>query len=166
MAEVTTEVKKKFALLWLQYPDAPFNAATKLFANPTDAYIHANQLVTDPDVLAEVQRLKQETDEDALLPSKASYAREILLYARSLRNSGPLLAKDAVAYDNLYASIRGHVEKPGSNTQTPTNLTVNRVMVTNHFGSKEEYAVTLEAQQAALMHDNADDTITERRNTP
>lgn len=148
------EIKTKFARYWLENISNPYSAALRLFANPAEAYQRARDWAKDEYVLAELDRLKQTITEEELLPTKAMYLRELLEHARSLRTNDP---DNGFKYDNLYASMRGHIEKPASASVTVNNnLTVNRVMVQKDFGNDDEYAVTLEAQQQALMHDNSD----------
>lgn len=147
--------KLRFARLWLEDPQQPFRAASKLFpTNGHQAYTVAQQWVNDKVVLDEVERLKQVLTEDDLLPTKAAYLQELLEHARNARRNDPEVG---FKYDNLYASMRGHVEKPAPSNITVNNVTVNRVMVQKDHGTDEEYAITLEAQQNALTHDNDSD---------
>lgn len=155
LSEHETANKLKFARAWLEDPQQPYRAAMKLF--PTNghlAWTAAQEWVNDKIVLAEVERLKQVLTEDDLLPTKAAYLKELLEHARDARKNDPEVG---FKYDNLYASMRGHIEKPTAASVTVNNVTVNRVMIQKDHGTNEEYAVTLEGQQNALMHDNDGD---------
>ena len=145
------ELKTRFARLLIDRPTEPYTAMCELFADRREAFAKCELWARDPFVLAEKARLEATLSDDDLLPTKGKYLLEVLKYARDMRLADP---KIAFQYDNLYAQMRGHVEKAApSSTTNNVQLNINRVMRDPDFGSDENYAITLEAQQKALADD-------------
>lgn len=110
----------------------------------------SRQLPHDPEVLDELERLREEAGDLAGLPTKGETARLVLNAATAAKDGG-----DAEGFEKLmklYCSIVGYIEKPGTNVAVNNNSTTNVLVVTNN-GSDDEWEKKAGQQQSRLTLD-------------
>lgn len=103
-------LKLAFAASLMRSPDDPFKAALAVIdasRNAGPAMYAANYWPFDPDVKAEVERLREEKGELAFLPTKADLARSLWEKAHGERTSND----DFVKIARLYAEILDFIPK-------------------------------------------------------
>lgn len=142
------EQKRAFAREWLKQPNNTLGAVIAVIGpsqngDAAEALRHMYAWMKDPAVLQEKARLIEHGDELALLPNKAELAREVWL----LGLNPDLKGMERVKAFELYANLRGYVEKPGI---TVNNTTVNKVMVVKDLGSNADWEARAQEQQRQL----------------
>ena len=144
----TDELKTKFAIASLKYPDEPFKAGLEVFGADTGRALYvAQNWINDAFVEQEKARLLQTKGARAFLPTKEEYAREVWKLAMAERTD-PETKRHLMS---LYGDIMGYkqqAEKPG------INVTVNqqRVMVYKDHGSDEDWERKAAAHQYNLAN--------------
>ena len=123
-----TAKKLEFAVELLRSPAEPFKAALAVYPEDTNKALKvANQWTSDPLVIAEVKRLKDEEGELSFLPTKAELARQIW------DNAATAVYKDDKAkLFKLYAEVMGFIDggskggpagaRGGTNGMTPAQV--------------------------------------------
>lgn len=142
--EVDLATKHRFAKAFLRTNNA---SAAAMEALPFDIGMKlmlSNSLPSDPDVLLEMDRIREEVGEMSLLPSKAAIARKILDKAELTGN-----VEDYANLMKLYCSVVGFIEKPGTNVNVD-NRTVQNVMVVTSHGDDSEWEAKAAEQQKRL----------------
>lgn len=140
-------VKLRFAEAFARTKNAS-TAALQVIANPGLALLHSQTLPTDPLVLAEMARLRDDIGDEGLLPSKAEIAREVYDKAKACHNP-----EDYERLMKLYCNIMGHIEKPGTNVTV--NNQVTPVLVIRDHGTDEQWQEKAAEQQRKLTIDAA-----------
>lgn len=70
--------KSEFAKLLLMFPGEPFKAAMELYPNDAGRALYlATQLINDPFIIDEIERLKEENFELTLMPSKLDLLKKV-----------------------------------------------------------------------------------------
>lgn len=147
------EEKKLYAAALIREPD-PFKAALSLFKNNTNRALKAAHFwPDDPDVLAEIQRLKNDVGETNLLPNKADLARAVWQRMQGVEYGEmrvPIETDDYAKLAKLYGEIMGFIEKPGTNINV--NAVIPKAISVPTFESDEEWAKIAEQQQRELLN--------------
>lgn len=154
MAAITTipylddAVKLRFAEVFARTKNAS-TAAMQTIQPTGEALRWSYILPTDPVVLAELERLKDDVGEAELLPSKYEAARDIWdrAHANNIDN------EDYERLMKLYCNVMDFIPKPGTNTNVA--VTVAPVMVVRDHGTNDEWAAKVAAQQRGLVLDAA-----------
>ena len=143
-------LKKQFAAALYAEPGNPFKAALSVFPNDTgSACQYAFEWNNDPEVLEEIQKLKETVDDSEVLPNKIETANA----AWSLANNEYLKGADRVNALRLFAEIAGHMpEKMVNKNIKITDETPNKVMLVKDHGENEEWEQQLLNQQARLVN--------------
>ena len=144
---VDDAAKLRFAAELVRTKNPATAAMSIIVGNPGLALKYSYELQVDPIVVAEIERLKDEFGEEAFLPSKAQLAREI--YDRANRDG--VDHEEYVKLIQLHCSMRGLIEKPGTNVDV--NVQVQNVMVVKDLGTDEQWAAKAARQQRELTLD-------------
>jgi hypothetical protein len=143
IADIDESTKLRFAEAFLRSQNQSA-AAMQVIPDLGLAMRAALTLPSDPVVIAEMERLKEEFGEEIILPSKVEVLREI--YDKAKACGDP---KDYESLMKLYCNARGYIEKPGANVGV--KVEVASVMVVRDKGSDEEWAEKVAAQQQRLV---------------
>jgi hypothetical protein len=148
------EEKKEFAALLIREVD-PFKVGNILFPeNINRALKVANFWPNDPEVKAEIAKLKKESGGIACLPDKTDLARDIWVKMQGmiLPNGTvvPLLADDYAKLAKLYAEVRGFIDKTPAATNV--NVILPKAIEVPTFNSDEEWATAAEKQQREILN--------------
>jgi len=142
-------LKVEFARMLLKTPEEAFKIALLMFPNNNNRALRvAMEWPTDEVVKAAQTELLNESGEDAFLPTKAEFARELL----DKMHAAWIATEDYIKVAKLYADIRGFVQKPVQQTNIDlSNKVQNNVMIIKENGSDDEWEKGLREQQAALI---------------
>jgi hypothetical protein len=154
----STERKKAFAAFLFVRPDTDagrFEAACLTFPDQCDDNLARQAAVEYPfdrEVIAELARLRTETD-DGALPSRAEQARAIY----NLAADNTRTVSDRLAAHKLYAELMGHVQKPSEAARSNNTYIDNRrIMVMPATpANADSWETQAVGQQAKLVADAA-----------
>lgn len=145
------ELKKLFAAAMLECNFKPYDAARRVFTNPTDgqrAIYASDHWPNDPIVKLEQARLIDELGEESFLPTKVMLAREVYDMGKDITAS----FGDRLAAFRFYSDLRQFVPKD-KGPQVNLNIQQNRVMVMPDHGTDEAWEEKLyKHQQSAIEH--------------
>lgn len=142
------EQKREFALRYLEYRRDASKAASRLFPFDVAARMAALDLVYDPAVIEETERLLEAHGYDYFLPSKFEVAAE--LYDTALKAR---CTDDKVKALRTYADVMGMIEKPGTVIDARTQIDNRSVLVVRDFGTEADWEAKAIAQQQNLIAD-------------
>uniref|UniRef100_A0AAU6VZR6 Terminase small subunit n=1 Tax=Pseudomonas phage Pavpe01 TaxID=3138545 RepID=A0AAU6VZR6_9VIRU len=141
-----TKSKAAYAAFLLKERD-PFKAACMLCPDDTGrALWHATNWPNDPEVLAEMERLRNSPDKLGQIASKFELAR----FYWDLAQDSKLDAKDRIAAAEKYGAVAGIYDPRQTNTTNVNIENAPRVMVVKDHGTDEEWEKKAAAQQSAL----------------
>lgn len=146
---IDDDVKLRFAEAFVRTRNAAKAAIEVIPSNPGEAMRQAMLLPSDPFVIAEMERIKEDVPEASLLPSKCEIARQVLERA----NQPGVDNEEYEKLIKLYCSIMGHIERPGTNVDV--SVQVAPVMVVRDHGTDEQWAAKTAEQQRNLVFDAA-----------
>ena len=112
-----------------------------------------NAWPTDEFVLAEMQRIREQKGEAALIPTKETIALELLSLAREQAKT---VADRLNAY-RLFNDVVGYGQK-ALGSGPVTNVMANKVMMVKDKGDEASWSAGLMAQQEGLIRDARGDT--------
>lgn len=141
-------LKLRFAAAWAAEPSGEATkAALSIPGLETGIAMQLAFLwVNDPDVLAEKHRLLTSAETAAdFLPSKEMQLKDIYAMAQSDR----LSAFDRIKCHELYAKIRGFIEKPAP--PTPSVIMGHNVMVIENHGTDNDWESKAKTYQKSLI---------------
>lgn len=140
-------LKRQFAANLYGEPGNPFQAALKMFPDDVGtAAQHAVEWVNDPEVLAEIERLKNDPSENPL-PTKIEAAQA----AWDLANNIFLKGKERVDALRLFAEIAGHMPDKTINKNIKSEVSANKVMLVKDHGEDSDWEKKLEENQKRLL---------------
>lgn len=141
------EAKALFAAALLRYPHDPFKAATMVYPKHMQACLWVMQeWPHDPYVLETQAKLIEDHGQDAFLPTQQELAHE--LYHTATKAT---MTEDKLKAFELYAKVRGFINKPAEPANVNVSLT-NKVLVVREASEGD-----VKARQAQLMRDMAED---------
>lgn len=141
------EAKALFAAALLRYPLDPFKAATMVYPKHMQACLWVMQEWPHDPYVQEIQgKLLDEHGPDAFLPTQQELAHE--LYNVAAKAS---LTEDKLKAFELYAKVRGFINKPAEPANVNVSLT-NKVLVV-----RDSPELDVKARQAQLMREAAED---------
>jgi len=152
-------LKKQFSLALFLVPGNAFKAACVVFPDDLNmACIKAVEWNNDPEVLAEIERLKNiedkalkdEEENLSLVPSK----NEALELAWNLANNRLVEPRDRVNALKLFNEVAGYMPDKTINKNVVTEVKTNRVMVIKDFGDNEAWEKRAIDQQRELVNGN------------
>lgn len=144
-------LKRRFAAMWVQKPDFPYLCIAEIIGTHT-AYHRTLAIAAyqswpkDEYVLAEVDRIKDQKGESALIPSRESIALEILELARKAKTEAGALR----AYE-LFNVTMGYGPKFAGSHAPTVNVHANKVLVVKDKGDPEQWSAGLQQQQKKLQ---------------
>lgn len=142
----STKSKAAYAAFLLKERD-PFKAALLLCPDDTGlALWHASNWPNDPEVLAEMQKLRNSPEQLTGIATKFELAR----FYWDLAQDDKLDAKDRIAAAEKYGAVAGIYDPKQTNT---TNVNIEngpRVMVVKDHGTNEDWEAKAAKQQAEL----------------
>lgn len=139
--------KTLYAAELLRTPHDPFKAALKVFPHHMQACLWVMQAwVHDEFVLSEQRRLIEHFGPDHFLPTMQDLAHHV--YATAV---GASMTDDKIKAFELYAKIRGFINKPAEAANVNVNVS-NKVLVIREYSEAE-----VEASQAKLLREAAED---------
>lgn len=147
------ELKMQYAAFVAADPNSYITAAYKVFpgADNLGRAMQCANWISDPIVIAEIERLRSGTDVASQLPSPDEHGQEVLDLARN----STLSAKDRIAAHRLFAEMMGRIQKAGTQVNVDARtVNVLRVPATVETPEEEEvFARRFKAQQTALVAD-------------
>lgn len=147
-----SELKKIFAAALLKEPGNPFKAGQTAYPDDIGECCRAaTQWPNDPEVLAEIENIKNNATLEEMLPNKVEAGQ----LAWQLANNDWLKGKERVDALRLFCEVAGHIEKGiarGKETTEPN--AIQKVMLVKDHGENEEWEQKLLEQQTRLI--NAD----------
>lgn len=141
------EAKAAFAAALLRYPHDPFKAATYVYPKHMQACLWIMQEWPHDPYVRELQaKLLDEHGADAFLPTQQELAHE--LYHTATKAT---MTDDKIKAFELYAKVRGFINKPAEPANVNVSLT-NKVLVVREASEQD-----VRARQAQLMREAAED---------
>ncbi len=142
------KAKRDFAEALLRTPADPYRAARVVFPRHMQAVMFiVQEWVHDPYIKELQDQFIELNGAEYYLPSMVELAHEV--YTTAIHAN---MTADKVKSFELYAKLRGFIDKP-SNSNTNVNLNVdNRVLVIEKYSEAE-----VEASQARLLREAAED---------
>lgn len=140
--------KEAFAAALLRSPDNPFKAALTVFGMDTGAALRAaNEWIHDIYVISRCAELLEQFGEELFLPNKTALARRVFELAENPATD----KKDKIKAYELYANIRGFIEKQTAIANVTNNVTHNRVMMYKDHGTDDDWERKAVQQQGKLI---------------
>lgn len=141
------EAKTAFAAALLRFPHDTFKAAMLVYPKHTQACLWIMQeWPHDEFVKAEQLRLLDLHGAEAFLPTQEELAHELYHLA-----SKATVAKDKIEAFELFAKVRGFINKPAEPANVNVSLT-NKVLVVREASEHD-----VKSRQAQLMREAAED---------
>lgn len=143
-----TKLKKLFAAALVREPGNPFKAAMSVFPDDVgSALLYAPQWNIDSEVIAEMNKIEEESELIDIIPTK----KEAALLAWTLANNDWLKGKERVDALRLFSEIAGHMPDKTVNKNIKNDNAVNRVMIVKDHGEDDEWELKLATQQKGLI---------------
>lgn len=153
LPQIDEALKLQFAAVYVRENNAAAAAMAIIPDNPGRALMCIQTLLTDPIVVAEIARIKDNVDPKSLLPSKFDVARDIFDRAKLTQDN-----EEYTKLMRLYGDVMGFIEKPGANVDV--SVQVANVMVVKDHGTDEQWASKARQQQQTLTLNAADERLT------
>lgn len=147
------ELKARFAREWARRPDEPFRVAFGLIPDTTGAALACTAWQKDPEVLAELARIRGQEPQAATLPTKEDLARGLWDMSEDLTKS----YNERLAAKRQYAEVMGFIQKPGV-TANVTVPVVNRVMKVREYATPDSWETAGLNNQRKLVADARSNT--------
>lgn len=147
-----SELKKIFAASLLKEPGNPFKAGQAAYPDDIGECCRAaTQWPNDPEVLAELDNLKNAATLEDQLPGKVEAGQ----LAWQLANNDWLKGKERVEALRLFCEVAGHIEKgTGKGKDNAEVNAIQKVMLVKDHGEIADWEQQLLDQQTRLI--NAD----------
>lgn len=142
------ELKRAFALAWVEFPNDPFKAGLAVFGTDAGTALRVSrEWVIDKAVIEMRDSFITELGEDHFLPTKGQAARKALDILE-----GSLFSDDKLKALKLFCDIMGYIEKPAMIDNSIKTVT-NKVMIVTDHGEVENWEMKLVQQQRQLVNE-------------
>lgn len=144
--EADRDRKRRFAVALAKDPAEPEVAAREIWPHNTQFMLYImHHWTKDPEIMAYVEAVYAVVGTAGQLPTQEEYALHLWKLAKKAPDEDTRLK-----YLRLYAEATGQLKRPAGEG-VGVSVTQNRVMVTNNFGSDEEWASKAASSQRALQ---------------